>query len=292
VQAHIPCLGIEPTVSTAAAAKKLDIPVIPEFFGQSLAKRLASERNLADLIVGNNVFAHVPDINDFTAGLKILLKPGGTITLEFPHLMRLIDQIQFDTIYHEHFSYLSLYTVIRIFRNAGLRVFDVEELPTHGGSLRVYGCHIEDERRDTQSVMSLLNAERTSGMRDKEVYQSFQSRANTVKNKFLRFLLEQKTAGNTVIAYGAAAKGNTLLNYAGIKHDLLPYVVDRCLGKQGKFLPGSRIPIVTEARIQMERPQFIVILPWNIKEEVMAQLSYVREWGGKFVTAIPNLEVS
>jgi len=291
VKAGIPCLGIEPTAGTAAAAKKLDIPVIQEFFGQALAHRLMSDGKQADLIVGNNVYAHVPDINDFTVGLKLLLKPGGTITLEFPHLMRLLEQIQFDTIYHEHFSYLALYTVMHIFRKAGLRVFDVEELSTHGGSLRIYGCHSEDARHDTQTIAMLLDAERTCGMRNIAVYQSFQSCADAIKNAFLRFLLDQKAAENTIAAYGAAAKGNTLINYAGIKPDLLPYVVDRSPGKQGKFLPGSRIPIVTEARIQKERPKFIVILPWNIKEEVMEQLAYVREWGGQFVTAVPKLEV-
>lgn len=292
VGAGIPCLGIEPTAGTAAAAKNLDIPVIQKFFGQALAQRLTSEGKQADLIVGNNVYAHVPDINDFTAGLKTLLKPGGTITLEFPHVMRLIEQNQFDTIYHEHFSYLSLYTVMHIFSKAGLRIFDVEELPTHGGSLRIYGCHPEDTRQDTQTVATLLDAERSFGMRNIEIYQSFQSRADVIKNSFLRFLLDQKAAGNTVAAYGAAAKGNTLINYAGIKPDLLPYVVDRSPGKQDKFLPGSRIPIVTEVRIQKKRPKFIVILPWNIKEEVMMQLAYVSEWGGRFVTAVPKLEVS
>ena len=291
VKAGIPCLGIEPTAGTAAAAKKLDIPVIQEFFGQALAQRLTSEGKQADLIVGNNVYAHVPDINDFTAGLKLLLKHRGTITLEFPHLMRLLEQIQFDTIYHEHFSYLSLYTVMHIFRKAGLRVFDVEELSTHGGSLRIYGCNMEDTRHDTNTVAMLLNSERTCGMRNIAVYQSFQSRADGIKNAFLRFLLDQKVEGNTVAAYGAAAKGNTLINYAGIKPDLLPYVVDRSPGKQGKFLPGSRIPIVTEVRIQKERPKFIVILPWNIKDEVTMQLAYVREWGGQFVTAVPDMAI-
>ena len=292
VEAGIPCLGIEPTASTAAAAQDQNIPVLQDFFGHSLGTRLASEGKKADLIIGNNVYAHVPDIIDFSIGLKTLLQPRGTITLEFPHLMQFIEHAQFDTIYHEHFSYLSLYTVMHIFRETGLRVFDVEELSTHGGSLRVYGCHLEDARHDTKTVVSLLDTEHICGMRNIEVYQSFQSRADAIKNEFLRFLLDQKASGKTVAAYGAAAKGNTLINYAGIKPDLLPYVVDRSPGKQGKFLPGSRIPIVTEARIQKERPQFIVILPWNIKEEVMAQLAYVREWDGRFVTAVPKLEVS
>ncbi|MBF0103088.1 MAG: class I SAM-dependent methyltransferase [Desulfobacterales bacterium] len=291
VEAGIPCLGIEPTASTAAVAKDLGIPVLQEFFGQSLGRRLAAEGQNADLIIGNNVYAHVPDINDFTTGLKTLLKPGGTITLEFPHLMQLIEHTQFDTIYHEHFSYLSLYTLIHIFRNAGLRVFDAEELTTHGGSLRIYGCHLEDPRPDTGIITSLLDEESSRGMRNPLLYKSFQVRADNVKNCFLQFLLDQKAAGKTVAAYGAAAKGNTLLNYAGIKPDLLPYVVDRNAAKQGNFLPGSRIPIVSEDRIREKQPDFIVILPWNIKEEVMEQLTYVREWGGQFVTAIPMLEV-
>ena len=292
VEAGIPCLGIEPTASTAAVAQDLGIPVLQEFFGQSVGRRLATEGQSADLIIGNNVYAHVPDINDFTIGLKTLLKPGGTITLEFPHLMRLIEHTQFDTIYHEHFSYLSLYTIMHIFRNAGLRVFDVEELTTHGGSLRIYGCHLEDSRPNAGSITSLLDEESSRGMRNSLFYKSFQVRADNVKNCFLQFLLDQKAAGKTVAAYGAAAKGNTLLNYAGIKPDLLPYVVDSNAAKQGKFLPGSRIPIVTEDRIREKQPDFIVILPWNIKEEVTAQLMYVREWGGQFVTAIPMLEVS
>ncbi len=291
VRAGIPCLGIEPTSSTAAAAKRLGIPVLQEFFDHPLAKRLAEAGQTADLIIGNNVYAHVPDINDFTKGLKALLKPAGTITLEFPHLMRLIQQIQFDTIYHEHFSYLSLYTVMQIFESAGLRVFDVDELPTHGGSLRIYGCHQEDVRSDTEAIDALLDAEDSHGMRDILCYRSFQSRADSVKNGFLRFLLEQKAVSKTVAAYGAAAKGNTLLNYAGIKPDLLPYVADRNPAKQGKFLPGSRIPIVTEDRIKAEQPHFILILPWNIKDEVMMQLAYVREWGGQFVSAVPSAEI-
>ena len=291
VEVGIPCLGIEPTTGTAEAAEKIGIPVLRRFFGEALARELSSEGKQADLIIGNNVYAHVPDINDFTRGMKTLLKPGGTITLEFPHLMGLIEQTQFDTVYHEHFSYLSLYTVYHIFKKAGLRVFNVEELPTHGGSLRVYGCHREDGREDAGAVASLLREERDFGLQNIELYQSFQSRADRVKNNFLAFLLKQKAEGKTVAAYGAAAKGNTLLNYAGVKPDLLPYVVDRSPGKLGKFLPGSRIPIVSEERLQKERPNFIVILPWNIKEEITKQLAYVRDWGGRIVTAVPKLEV-
>ena len=291
VEVGIPCLGIEPTTGTAEAAEKIGIPVLRRFFGEALARELSSEGKQADLIIGNNVYAHVPDINDFTRGMKTLLKPGGTITLEFPHLMGLIEQTQFDTVYHEHFSYLSLYTVYHIFKKAGLRVFNVEELPTHGGSLRVYGCHREDGREDAGAVAPLLREERDFGLQNIELYQSFQSRADRVKNNFLAFLLKQKAEGKTVAAYGAAAKGNTLLNYAGVKPDLLPYVVDRSPGKLGKFLPGSRIPIVSEERLQKERPNFIVILPWNIKEEITKQLAYVRDWGGRIVTAVPKLEV-
>lgn len=292
VAAGIPCLGIEPTKGTAEAAEKIGIPVLRRFFGEALARELSRETKKADLIIGNNVYAHVPDINDFTRGLKTLLKPGGTITLEFPHLVRLIEQTQFDTVYHEHFSYLSLNTVVRIFERAGLRVFDVERLQTHGGSLRVYGCHREDEREDARAVELLLQEERGFGMQNIGLYQAVQYRVDRVKNDFLAFLLDQKAKGKTVAAYGAAAKGNTLLNYAGVKPDLLPYVVDRSPGKIGKFLPGSRIPIVPEGRIQKERPDFIVILPWNIKDEVMMQLDYVRDWGGRFVTAVPKLEVA
>jgi SAM-dependent methyltransferase len=291
VKAGIPCLGIEPTASTAEAAERLGVPVLRRFFGEALAQELSNEGKQADLIIGNNVYAHVPDINDFTRGMKLLLKPGGTITLEFPHLMRLIEKTQFDTVYHEHFSYLSLYTVTRIFEKAGLRVFDVEEMVTHGGSLRVYGCYREDKRQNAEAVALLLDAEKAFGLQNIEFYQTFQARADHVKNAFLRFLLEQKAEGKKVAAYGAAAKGNTLLNYAGVKHDLLPYVVDKNPAKQGKFLPGSHIPIVSEQHLRSHRPDIVLILPWNIKDEIIAQLSYIRGWGGQFVTAVPKFEV-
>ena len=244
VDASIPCLGIEPTASTAAAAEKLGIPVLREFFGLALARQLAAQGKQADLIVGNNVFAHVPDLNDFTSGLKAALKPGGTITLEFPHLMRLIEQTQFDTVYHEHFSYLSLYTVDRVFARAGLRVCDVEQLPTHGGSLRVYGCHADDARSTAPAVSALLAEEVNRGMRELATYRQFQSRADRLKNELLVFLIEQKRTGRSIAAYGAAAKGTTLLNYAGVKPDLLPFVCDAAPSKQGKFLPGAHIPIL------------------------------------------------
>ena len=241
------------------------------------------------MIIGNNVYAHVPDINDFTAGLRVALKPGGTVTLEFPHLMRLIEHVQFDTVYHEHFSYLSLHTVIRVFTSAGLRLFDVEELPTHGGSLRVYGCHPDDARGQSQAVAALLDEEERRGMRRLEVYSDFQDRADGIKNALLAFLIDQKSQGKSIAAYGAAAKGNTLLNYAGVKRDLLPYVCDAAPSKQGKFLPGSHIPILPPSAMRERRPELVLILPWNIANEIVAEHGYVREWGGQFAVAVPRL---
>lgn len=290
VTAGIPCLGIEPTASTAAAAEKLGIPILREFFGKDLGERLAVEGQQADLIIGNNVYAHVPNINDFTAGLKAALKPKGTITLEFPHLMRLIEHTQFDTVYHEHFSYLSLYAVNRIFNQAGLRVWDVEELPTHGGSLRIYGCHDEDARQVFPAVDAMLAEEARRGLRNLDTYQVFQAKADRVKDDFLAFLIEQKRAGKKVAAYGAAAKGNTLLNYAGVKPDLLIFVCDAAASKQGKFMPGSHIPILSPVALTERRPDWILILPWNIAAEVMIQQDCIRHWGGHFVIAIPELE--
>lgn len=291
VAAGIPCLGIEPTASTAAAAEKLGIPILREFFGEALGRRLAAEGRQADLIIGNNVYAHVPDINDFTRGLQAALKPGGTITLEFPHLLQLIEQAQFDTIYHEHFSYLSLYTVSRIFAAAGLRVFDVEELPTHGGSLRVYGCHADDPRSTAKAVADLLAREGALGLRDLATYQDFQARAERIKDDLLLFLIEQKRAGKKVAAYGAAAKGNTLLNFAGVKPDLLPFVCDAADAKQGKYLPGSHIPILPPSELKQNRPDYLLILPWNIAEEVRAQNAALKAQGTRFVVAVPRLEI-
>ena len=290
VAAGIPSLGIEPTESTARAAERLGIPVVKEFFGVQLAASLASERK-ADLIIGNNVYAHVPDINDFTCGMKQLLADEGTITLEFPHLLRLIEQIQFDTIYHEHFSYLSLRTVDQIFREAGLRVYDVEELPTHGGSLRVFGCHADDERATADAPRRVLENETAFGLQDLGTYLAFQSRADEVKNEFLLFLIEQKKNGRRVAGYGAAAKGNTLLNYAGVKSDLVPFVCDAAPSKQGKFLPGSHIPVVSPEMLRRERPDIVVIFPWNIAEEIVAKQAGIRDWGGKFAVAVPTLSV-
>ena len=250
ISAGIPCLGIEPTDSTADAAEQLGIPVLREFFGEALGRQLAQQGKQADLIAGNNVYAHVPDINDFTRGLKEALRPGGVITLEFPHLMRLLEQAQFDTVYHEHFSYLSLYTVNRIFAAAGLRIWHVEELHTHGGSLRVYGCHANDPRYRQQSVDALLQGERNRGLQQLQTYLEFQQRADQIKNDLLAFLIEQKRQGKTVAAYGAAAKGNTLLNYAGVKSDLLPFVCDAAKGKQGKFMPCSLRPLINTTSLQ------------------------------------------
>lgn len=292
VAAGIPCLGIEPTASTAAAAEQLDIPVMREFFGESLGKQLAFEGKQADLIAGNNVYAHVPDINDFTRGLKAALKPSGTITLEFPHLMQLLEHTQFDTVYHEHFSYLSLFTVSRIFQAAGLRVYDVEELLTHGGSLRVYGCHVEDKRSVSKAVSDMLTEETRRGLQAADIYKNFQIKADKVKDDLLAFLIEQKRAGKKVAAYGAAAKGNTLLNYAGVKPDLLPFVCDAAAAKQGKFMPGSHIPILSPAVLPEQRPDYLVILPWNIAAEVKRQNAGLAELGTKFVTAVPRLEIA
>ena len=292
-QKGIPCTGIEPTASTAAAARDKGIAVIERFFGVALADELVAAGQQADLTVANNVLAHVPDINDFTAGFSALLKPNGVATFEFPHLMRLIEGTQFDTIYHEHFSYLSLSAVDRIFKANGLVVFDVEELPTHGGSLRVFAQRADaGEWPRTEAVGEMLRRETERGLTSATGYLDFQTRSDAVKDGFLRFLLEARREGKKVAAYGAAAKGNTLLNYAGVRPDLLPYVVDRNPAKQGKYLPGSRIPIVDEQYLREMRPDHILILPWNLKQEVMQQLDYVRDWDAQFVTAVPELDIA
>lgn len=291
VEAGIPCLGIEPTDSTADAAEQVGVPVLREFFGTGLAQRLVSEGKQADLIAGNNVYAHVPDINDFTRGLQLALKPGGTITLEFPHLQKLIKFCQFDTVYHEHFSYLSLHAVDRIFTHNELRLFDVEELPTHGGSLRVYGCHIDDPREAGARVANLLHGEEMFGLTRLATYLEFQQRADRVKNGLLEFLLQQKRAGKSVAAYGAAAKGNTLLNYAGVKPDLLPFVCDAATSKQGKFLPGSHIPIRHPDELKKTRPDIVLVLPWNIVSEIVDLHAYIGDWGGRFAIASPEMKI-
>lgn len=291
-QRGIPCLGIEPTASTSSAARLKGIESIEDFFGVNLADRLVDQGRRADLMVANNVLAHVPDINDFSAGFAALLKPQGVATFEFPHIMRLIEQIEFDTIYHEHFSYLSFTTVVQIFDRNGLSVFDVEELLTHGGSLRIFA-----QRKDTgkhkvsEKVAELLNREIAAGMSRANYYKGFQEHADKVKNDFLAFLIEAKRAGKSVAGYGAAAKGNTLLNYAGVRPDLLPYVVDLNPAKQDKYLPGSRIPILAPAVLLEKRPDYLVILPWNIAAEVRLQNARLAELGTKFVTAVPRLKI-
>ena len=288
----IPCTGIEPTASTAIAARTKGIDIIEEFFGVNLAKQLVADGKQADLTAANNVLAHVPDINDFVAGFTALLKPNGVATFEFPHLLNLIELNQFDTIYHEHFSYLSLTAVQHIFAANGLTVFDVQEFPTHGGSLRVFA-----QRTDTGTqvisdrVSILLRREERADMRTTEYYKGFQVRAEKVKDDILTFLIEAKRQGKTVVAYGAAAKGNTLINFSGIRPDLIRYVVDKNPAKQGKLMPGSRIPIVREDRLHQDSPDYVVILPWNLRDEIMHQLAYIGEWGGRFVTAVPLLEV-
>jgi len=289
---NIPCTGIEPTASTAAAARAKGIPIIEQFFGLQLAKELVDQGKQADLMVANNVLAHVPDINDFVAAFALLLKPQGVATFEFPHLLKLVGGNQFDTIYHEHFSYLSLTAVSYIFFANGLVLFDVEEIFTHGGSLRVFA-----QRRDTgqqpraEMVDELLRREVQLGMLDANYYKGFQARADKVKNRLVTFLLDVKHQGKTIAAYGAAAKGNTLINYSGVRSDLLPFVVDRNLAKQGKYMPGSRIPIVDESWLRQEKPDYVVILPWNLKSEIVNQLAYIQNWGGQFVIAVPQLDV-
>ncbi|MDP3539062.1 MAG: class I SAM-dependent methyltransferase [Azonexus sp.] len=289
-QRGIPCLGVEPTASTAKAARDKGIEVVEEFFGVELATRLIEAGKSADLTAANNVLAHVPSINDFVAGFALLLKPAGVATFEFPHLLKLVQQNQFDTIYHEHFSYLSLTSVQRIFERNGLIVFDVEELPTHGGSLRVYAQRSDTGKRQiSASVGDLLASEVGAGMTTADFYAGFQLQADRVKNDLLSFLIAAKSAGKTVAAYGAAAKGNTLMNYAGIRPDLINFVVDRNPAKKGKYMPGSRIPIIDEAQLAIAKPDYVVILPWNLKDEIIAQLWYVRAWGCQFVVAVPSI---
>ncbi|MCA3251229.1 MAG: methyltransferase domain-containing protein [Pseudomonadota bacterium] len=289
----IPCYGVEPTRSTAQAARARGIDVVEEFFGVALARSLAQSGRRADLVAANNVLAHVPDINDFAAGFAVLLEPAGVATFEFPHLLRMVRENQFDTAYHEHFSYLSLGTVQRIFAANGLTVFDVEQHPTHGGSLRVFAQRSDLGTRPVQpAVAALLALEAEAGMEAAAFYAGFQAAAERVKNDFLAFLLQCRREGRRVAAYGAAAKGNTLLNFAGVRPDLLAFVVDRNPAKQGRFLPGSRIPIVDESELDRQRPDYVVLLPWNLRSELTAQLERVRGWGGRFVTAVPRLEVA
>jgi len=289
---NIPCLGIEPTLSTAKAAREKEIEIIEDFFGVELAQKLVSLGKQADLTAANNVLAHVPDINDFVAGFAHLLKPNGVATFEFPHLMQMIQHTQFDTIYHEHFSYLSLTAVDTIFSRNGLQVFDVEEISTHGGSLRVFAQRIDQgQHQITAAVAAILKRELSVGIKTESYYADFQQRSNRIKYDLVEFLIKAKREGKKVIGYGAAAKGNTLLNYAGVRSDLLSAVVDRNPAKQNKYLPGSRIPIIDKNIIHQERPDYVLILPWNLRYEVTEQLNYIQDWGGKFVTVVPTLEI-
>lgn len=289
----VPVMGIEPTKNTANVAILKGIPTIIEYFGSDFANKLTQSGQKADLLIGNNVLAHVPDIDDFVYGLKTALAPDGVITMEFPHLLRLIEECQFDTIYHEHYSYLSFTTVQKIFKSHRLELFDVEELHTHGGSLRIFGRHLDDTQKQiSPRVYEMVAKEQAAGITTMEYYSNFQVRVNQIKDKLLTFLMEKKKQGKTVIGYGAAAKGNTLLNYTGIKgNDLIKFVVDAAPSKQGKFLPGSHIPVYPEQKIREQKPDYIIILPWNLKEEIMEQLSYVTAWGCSFVVFIPELKI-
>ena len=289
----VPCVGVEPTASTARVARdERGIETIESFFGRGFAERFVAARGRhADLVIGNNVLAHVPDIGDFVAGLAAVLAPAGTVTLEFPHLLRLVQHSQFDTVYHEHFSYLSLLSVERILKVHGLAVWDVDTLATHGGSLRVWAQHAGHNRAPTSRVDALRLEEASAGMHEPAFYRGLQREAERIKDDFVAFLIEQKRAGKRVAAYGAAAKGNTLLNFAGVRPDLLPYVVDASPHKQGRFLPGSRIPVVDEDHLRRHEPDFIVVLPWNLRAEIGAQLAYARAWGARLVTAVPRLQI-
>ena len=284
--------GIEPAKNVAIAAQKAGIPTLVEFFGAELANRLVREGKKADLLIGNNVLAHVPNLNDFVAGMKTVLAPSGIITMEFPHVMRLIDENQFDTIYHEHFSYFSLITVEKVFSSHGLVLFDVEELPTHGGSLRIYSRNAEDASKPVNArVTDLLAREQAYGLKDLDFYRSYGSRVKEKKREILEFLIRLKREGKTIAGYGAPAKGNTLLNYCGIRTDFIDYTVDRNPHKQGCYLPGSQIPVLSPEKVRETKPDYLLILPWNLKAEIMEQMRHIREWGGRFAVLIPEIEV-
>ena len=288
---NVRILGIEPSQNVAQIAAVKGIPTLTEFFSESLATRLAESGHRADLIIGNNVLAHTPTLNDFVRGLKVLLKPTGIITLEFPHLLNLLLNTEFDTIYHEHFSYFSLYTVKTIFEHFGMRIFKVKELATHGGSLRIYACHADSEQRPDGSVERLIEREQQEGLLDDAIYQGFSEKVREIKFSLLELLIRLKREGRTIAAYGAAAKGNTLLNYSGIREEFIDYVVDKNPYKQGRYLPGSRLAIYPPEKIAETKPDYILILPWNIQAEIIAELSYTKAWGAKFITAIPKVEV-
>jgi SAM-dependent methyltransferase len=290
--AGIRVLGVEPAANVAAAAQSAGIETRVAFFGRECARALRAEGIGADVLVGNNVLAHVPDLNDFVAGLAMALNPEGVLTMEFPHLLRLIEEVQFDTIYHEHFSYFSLLTVERVFARHGLRLFDVERLPTHGGSLRIFVCHAESRRHESGAALERLRVEEKRARLDCDAgYEGFAERVAGVRDGLLAFLGEQRTAGRRVAAYGAAAKGNTLLNYCGIGPQDIGFVVDASPHKQGRLLPGSRIPIVAADVLKRERPDFVLILPWNLKREIMDQIRFIGDWGGRFVVAVPRVEI-
>jgi len=292
VAGQIPVLGIEPAANVAAVAVEKGIPTLVKFFGVTTARELVAEGKRADLLLGNNVLAQVPDVNDFVAGLKILLAPSGVITIEFPHLMRLMQENQFDTIYHEHFSYFSFITAEKIFAAHGLTLFDVEELKSHGGSLRIFGRHVEDSSKAiTARVDELRAREEAAGYTRLETYRSFADQVEETKRALLDFLIRAKRAGKQISGYGAPGKGNTLLNYCGIRTDFLDYTVDRSPHKQGKFLPGTHIPIYSPERIRETQPDYLLILPWNLKDEIIKQNEYIREWGGQFVVPIPTVTV-
>jgi SAM-dependent methyltransferase len=291
VAKSIPCLGIEPTKSTAMSARKLKIPTLIRFFDELLAIELAKDGKNADLIIGNNVLAHVPNINDFVQGLKTVLKEGGVITLEFPHLLNLIKDTQFDTVYHEHFSYLSLYTVIKIFKLKGLKIYNVEKLSTHGGSIRIYACHQTDSRLINETVDCLLKEENDNGLLNMNTYLLFQQKTEKIKNNFIEFLVKLKNEGKTIAAYGAAAKGNTLINFCGLKTDLIEFVVDAAPAKQGKFLPGSHIPIYRPEVLLKIKPDYLLILPWNICNEVKQQNIELERFGTRFVVVTPKIRI-
>ena len=292
VKRGVPVLGIEPAVNVAKVAKKKGVPTLVKFFGVQTARTLAVRGKKADLLIGNNVLAHVPNINDFVGGLKIALKSQGVVTMEFPHVMRLMQENQFDTIYHEHFSYLSLLAVERIFDKHGLALFDVEELSTHGGSLRIYAKHSDDTSKSVgKRLVELREREASAGFDRLEHYLHFAKRVEETKRKLLAFLVAAKNDGKVIVGYGAPAKGNTLLNYCGIRSDFLDYTVDRSPYKQGYYLPGVRIPILSPDVIKQTKPDYVLILPWNIKDEVMQQMAFIREWGGRFVVPIPEVKV-
>jgi 2-polyprenyl-3-methyl-5-hydroxy-6-metoxy-1,4-benzoquinol methylase len=290
--AGVPVLGVEPARNVADEAIKKGIPTVVKFFGEQTARELVAEGKTADLLLGNNVLAHVPGLNDFVKGMKIVLKPSGVITMEFPHLQKLVDECQFDTIYHEHFSYFSFITVEKVFAKHGITLFDVEELPTHGGSLRIYGRHSEDSGKPVgERVVALREREKRLGYAGLDLYRSFSRKVMATKRDILEFMIKVKREGKTVVGYGAPAKGNTLLNYCGIRTDMIDYTVDKSPHKQGHFLPGTRIPIYGPEKIRETKPEYLVILPWNLKDEIMSQMAHIREWGGKFVVCIPEVNV-